>query len=423
MFAENGIRYMCPSFDMKDWKLFQLQMHQTFSELLQVTPEENEEAMDIAYGIWRSYYDVSLRQESRKVLDQLEAEGRVGVVLLGRPYHNDPGLNHEIMEEIQKRGYPIFSIDSLPHDPDILERLFGEEIRAGAISDAMEINDVWKNCYSENSSRKVWGAKYVARHPNLVAVDLSSFKCGHDAPIYNVVESIIEASGTPFFTFHDIDENKPSGSIKIRVETIDYFLQRYQDYLKKQLHAEGELQQMVDAYRAHLERLNEKAIDKLEAASTISISGNDSQRARHNGRGHELDELGMPHHGSDVWQPIKLDLGDGDVLNVAKAGSGNANGLPDSSTYDGIRAANTADDLEEDEFASGSASCNSPAQDHAMRAFGAQDGACCGDDHGHHHNGNGLHEERSALVQLVNFKLKTNGKRMDTDDKVEVHAD
>ena len=30
VFAENGIHYMCPSFDMKDWKLFQLQMYQTF---------------------------------------------------------------------------------------------------------------------------------------------------------------------------------------------------------------------------------------------------------------------------------------------------------------------------------------------------------------------------------------------------------
>ncbi len=425
VFAENGIRYTCPSFDMKDWKLFQLQMHQCFSELLQVTPEENDEAMDIAYKVWRSYFEDSLRQESRRVLDQLEAEGRVGVVLLGRPYHNDPGLNHEIMEEIQKRGYPIFSIDSLPHDPDILERLFGEEIRSGVISDAMEINDVWKNCYSENSSRKVWGAKYVARHPNLVAVDLSSFKCGHDAPIYNVVESIIEASGTPFFTFHDIDENKPSGSIKIRVETIDYFLQRYQDYLQKQLHAEGELQQMVDAYRAHLERLNDKAIGRLEAASTISISGNDSQRARHNGRGHELDELGMPRHGSDVWQPIVLDIHDGDALKVATASNANGHGLVDSSAYDQIRAANTADDLEEAELGSASASCNLPGQDYPKRAYEQlqefrEGNGCCGEDHGH--DGHAQHQQ-NGLVQLVNFRLKTDMKQAQTEETVETHAD
>jgi hypothetical protein len=75
----------------------------------------------------------------------------------------------------------------------------------------------------------VWAAKYVARHPNLVALELSSFKCGHDAPIYTVVEEIVEHSGTPYFSFKDIDENKPTGSIRIRVETIHYFLKRYRE--------------------------------------------------------------------------------------------------------------------------------------------------------------------------------------------------
>ena len=29
---------------------------------------------------------------------------------------------------------------------------------------------------------KVWAAKFAARHPNVAVLDLSSFKCGHDAP-------------------------------------------------------------------------------------------------------------------------------------------------------------------------------------------------------------------------------------------------
>ena len=35
--------------------------------------------------------------------------------------------------------------------------------------------------------------------------------------------------GTPYFCFKDLDENKPTGSIRIRVETIDYFLRRYRE--------------------------------------------------------------------------------------------------------------------------------------------------------------------------------------------------
>ena len=75
----------------------------------------------------------------------------------------------------------------------------------------------------------MWAAKYTARHPNLVALELSSFKCGHDAPIYSVVEETVTKAGTPYFSFKDIDENKPAGSIKIRVETIGYFLKRYRE--------------------------------------------------------------------------------------------------------------------------------------------------------------------------------------------------
>jgi predicted nucleotide-binding protein (sugar kinase/HSP70/actin superfamily) len=44
-----------------------------------------------------------------------------------------------------------------------------------------------------------------------------------------VVEEIVEHSGTPYFCFKDIDENKPTGSIKIRVETIGYFLKWYNE--------------------------------------------------------------------------------------------------------------------------------------------------------------------------------------------------
>jgi len=61
---------------------------------------------------------------------------------------------------------------------------------------------------------------------------MSSFKCGHDAPVYSVIEQILQRVGTPYFCFKDVDENKPSGSINIRVETIDYFLKQYRQGLR-----------------------------------------------------------------------------------------------------------------------------------------------------------------------------------------------
>lgn len=36
-----------------------------------------------------------------------------------------------------------------------------------------------------------------------------------------------ERSGTLFFSFQDLDSTKPAGSVKIRVETIAYYLDKY----------------------------------------------------------------------------------------------------------------------------------------------------------------------------------------------------
>ncbi|MDH3976374.1 MAG: acyl-CoA dehydratase activase [Deltaproteobacteria bacterium] len=246
-FAELNVQYIYPVLNLGERELLEQQMLDCFKPLLKISRRENKKGVNDGLKALDSYY-AHQRELGSTVIKMLEDEKRVGLVLLGRPYHSDPGLNHGILEEIQKRGYPVLTIDSLPTDDEMLDRLFGEEVRRGDITSPMDISDVWKNSFSENSSKKLWGAKYVARHPNLASLDLSNFKCGHDSPIYSVVEDILHSSGTPYFTFHDIDENKPSGSIKIRVETIDYFLDKYEEALGKREALEKELEERVRAY-------------------------------------------------------------------------------------------------------------------------------------------------------------------------------
>lgn len=250
-FAMAGARYYDPVLSLAEPELFERQMFAFARPVLDVTESENVHAIRQGYRAMEQFKS-SLREQAKAVLEELERDHRPGIVLLGRPYHNDPGLNHEIVESLQKCGYPVFTIDSLPTTPEILDRLFGQEIANGDIRSGMDITDVWKNAYSENSSRKLWAAKYVARHPNLVALDLSSFKCGHDAPMYSIVESIVQATDTPYFTFHDIDENRPAGSIKIRVETIAYFLQRHQEQLMRRAGLEDRIQEALRIYEERI---------------------------------------------------------------------------------------------------------------------------------------------------------------------------
>ena len=122
----------------------------------------------------------------------------------------------------------------------------------GVIADPLDISDVWKTAFSANSNHKLWAAKFTARHPNLVAVEFSSFKCGHDAPIYSAIEQIVEHSGTPYFSFKDMDENRPANSIKLRVETIDYFLKRYQEDLLRRKKKEAEIELELEAFEREL---------------------------------------------------------------------------------------------------------------------------------------------------------------------------
>ena len=88
-----------------------------------------------------------------------------------------------------------------------------------------------------------------------------------------MIESIIERSGTPYFSFKDIDENRPSGSIKIRVETIHYFLKRYAED-RKNRPQETIDEQVADYERALREQLlREQQFAELEALQRTQLSG------------------------------------------------------------------------------------------------------------------------------------------------------
>ncbi len=253
VFADYGIRYLSPMINLDDRKLFARQMLRAWEPIFGLSEEESSRAVEEGFKAYDRVMS-DLQTKSREVIDMLEREDRIGIVVLGRAYHHDPGMNHEIFERLQRLGYPILSQSTLPTDEGLLERLFGEEVREGIISSPLDVSDVWKNTTSAASSQKIWAAKFAARHPNLVGVEIASFKCGHDAPIFGVIEGIFECAGTPHFAFKDIDENKPAGSIKVRVETIHYFLTRYLTELKaKRSRVERQLAEHEQKLRQELE--------------------------------------------------------------------------------------------------------------------------------------------------------------------------
>jgi predicted CoA-substrate-specific enzyme activase len=217
-FASEHIAYLHPLLNFREIPLLTRQMHECWDPLLGLTTAENARAIESGLEAQRRWL-AGLREQGRSLLDQLEAEDRIGIVMLGRVYQHDPGLNHGIFEEFQKLGYPVLSQTSLPMDAWTLERVFGDD-------HPLDIEDVWKHSFSASTSQKIWAAKFVARHPNLIGIEVSNFKCGHDAPAYQLLQAILESGGKAFFAFRDLDENKPAASMRIRIETIDYHLRQ-----------------------------------------------------------------------------------------------------------------------------------------------------------------------------------------------------
>ncbi len=228
VFSERNVEYWKPFVKLDRPREVEDQLFTYFQNRLGLTREENAWAAQQAYAAQNAHL-MRTRSQGREVINWLVKNDKIGIVVLGHPYHHDPGLNHGLLDEFQKRGYPILSIESLPVEDDFLEPLFDKELRNAP---PRELCDVWLKSFNRNTNHKIWAAKVVSRHPNLAAIDLSSFKCGHDAPTYSYIDNIMDVSGTPHFLFHDIDQNKPHASMKIRLQTFEYFLKLEEDKLQ-----------------------------------------------------------------------------------------------------------------------------------------------------------------------------------------------
>ena len=202
------------------------QLHRALGEPLGIGREEAAHATAAGYAALEEF-SAGLRARSREVLSWCRREGRPAVMVLARPYHMDRGIGHEIEGELQARGYPILWAQHFPLDADLLDWLFGEEVREGRIRSPLDISDVWTSSYSSNTNEVLWGAKAAARCPwTTCAIHLSSYECGMDQPTFTPVQRIVEASGSLYFKFGELDSTRPAGGIRIRVETIAHYLER-----------------------------------------------------------------------------------------------------------------------------------------------------------------------------------------------------
>jgi predicted nucleotide-binding protein (sugar kinase/HSP70/actin superfamily) len=228
VFAEQGVVHVSPMVSLGDAPLVPKQLFAALDGVIPgLTFGETQHAVQAGFAALESF-GAKLRAMARATLEKCAAADTPCILVLARPYHMDPGIGHEIEVDLQAYGYPVLWTQYLPTDADLLDWMFRADIDAGHIRTPFDIADVWPSSYSANTNEILWAAKFAARMPWIsCVVRLSSYECGMDQPTYSPVQQIVERSGTLFFSFQDLDSTKPAGSVKIRVETIAFYLEKY----------------------------------------------------------------------------------------------------------------------------------------------------------------------------------------------------
>ncbi len=216
-----GPRLLCPTLKLTDPPRFAAQLFEAIREVAPaLTTSEHAEAVRLGRDGQRAF-ERSMERHGAEALARARADGHAAFVMLSRPYHADPGLHHEIGSELRALGRTTLSIRALPKDPQTLHELGA----SGALEPLAGLAAALTN---SGDGEKLFGARVVAAHPQLCAIEVSSFKCGQDAALYGRVEAIARRGGKPFLALHDLDETRPTGSLRLRLRTFLDAVQRYE---------------------------------------------------------------------------------------------------------------------------------------------------------------------------------------------------
>ena len=163
------------------------------------TKREIEEAVDLA---WEedAKFKADMRAKGEETLAWMEKTGTHGIVLAGRPYHNDPEVNHAIPELLTSFGLAVLTEDSIAH--------------LGTLERPIRLVDQWMF-----HTRLYAAAKVATRRRDLDLIQLNSFGCGLDALTTDQVQEILEDSGK-IYTVLKIDEVSNLGAARIRVRSL-----------------------------------------------------------------------------------------------------------------------------------------------------------------------------------------------------------
>lgn len=141
----------------------------------------------------------NVSEKAQEIIKKAREEGRMIIVLAGRPYHIDKEINHGINKLITSLGMAVVTEDSICELGNMPE---------------LDVLNQWTY-----HSRMYRAAEYVTRNKDMQLVQLVSFGCGIDAITTDEVRAILEKRGK-LYTQLKIDEISNLGAAKIRLRSL-----------------------------------------------------------------------------------------------------------------------------------------------------------------------------------------------------------
>lgn len=191
--------FMMPYFELSDHKEFIKQAHRFFGKKYPALHKKQiAAAAEAAYQALDDYY-AAIQKEGRKAIAYADKHGLQIAVVVGRPYHIDPEINHGLNQLISSYGMVVVSEDAV-----------------WQLAEAPKVRVLNQWTYH---SRMYSAANYVVHKENAQLIQLVSFGCGIDAITTDEIRSIVEA-GDKIYTQLKIDEINNLGAAKIRIRSM-----------------------------------------------------------------------------------------------------------------------------------------------------------------------------------------------------------
>lgn len=175
----------------------------TIKILSKVFHEIDEKEIIEAYAeaeIAQDKYYQDVQKHGDETLSYIKKTNIQGLVLIGKPYHIDPFVNHSVDELIIQNNCAVLSELSICH--------------LGIIHRPLKIYDQWRD-----STRQLAATSYASYVDNLNVIHLNSFGCGIDSLLVSEIKRILKDQKR-IYTSIRLDDIENVGGMKLRIRTM-----------------------------------------------------------------------------------------------------------------------------------------------------------------------------------------------------------